>query len=381
MTYRSFLFFLLASFHLYLYSQPYQIGSRQMTFTDPSRVRNIATYVYHPSLQAGTNQQFASGSFPLIIFGHGFSMNYNAYLNFVDSLVPLGYIIVFPTTEVGPIPFPNHEDFGFDLKFLNSYIKAQNNEASSFFYQHVTSTSAIMGHSMGGGCSFLASQNNSEITTMVTFAPAETNTSAITAATGITVPALVFSGENDGVTLPVENHIPMYNNLSSSCKTFVNIIGGGHCYYALSNFACDFGESTSSPQPTITRTQQQQAVFKLLIPYLDFYLNSNSLSEIIFLNRLQSMTEITYERDCLSSIQNTETNKIGLYPIPCDKYIQIPHEFSMPCNITIFDISGKKISDEGINNRTIDISSLNSGYYLLLINCNSKFHSFKIIKN
>ena len=63
--------------------------------------------------------------------------------------------------------------------------------------------------------------------------------------------ALIFSGTADGVTPAAEHHTPIYNGLASSCKNFVNITGGGHCYYAQTNFNCDFGESTSSPNISI----------------------------------------------------------------------------------------------------------------------------------
>lgn len=355
------------------YSQPYAIGSRQITFNDPARSRNIATRVYHPATSAGSNQPFMSGSFPLIILGHGFSMSYDAYLNFADSLVPLGYIVVMPTTEVGPIPFPSHEAFGLDLRFLNTEIKTQNNSSTSVFYQHVSSESAIMGHSMGGGCSFLACENNSGVTTLVVFAPAETDVSAITAATGITIPALVFSGENDGVAPPADNHIPMYNNLASSCKTFVNILGGGHCYYALSNWACDFGESTSSPQPTITRAQQQQVVFNLLIPYLNFALRNDIAEGNLFLYRLQNNTTITYQRDCLTAISSERTEENYLFPNPAEDVVYISDKFSPPFTISIYNSCGKMLRQTEETSQSVDVSALKPGIYYF--NISDKNHS------
>ncbi|MDV7396266.1 hypothetical protein RZS08_33035, partial [Arthrospira platensis SPKY1] len=129
----------------------------QISFTDPARNRSIPTRVYYPGKSTGNDALFEEGSFPLIVLGHGFAMNYQAYLNFRDTLVPRGYILAIPTTETGPIPFPDHGEFGSDLKFLNTHIKAQNNIPGSFFYGHVRQHSAIMGHSMGGGASVLAS--------------------------------------------------------------------------------------------------------------------------------------------------------------------------------------------------------------------------------
>ncbi|PKP22966.1 MAG: hypothetical protein CVU05_01745 [Bacteroidetes bacterium HGW-Bacteroidetes-21] len=361
------------------FCQPYPIGSRQITFNDPARSRNIAARVYYPATVAGTDVNFANGSFPLLIFGHGFSMSYDAYLNFRDTLVPMGYILVLPTTEVGPIPFPNHEDFAADLKFLNQFIKSQNTVSTSVFYGRVSGKSAIMGHSMGGGASILASAGNQDITTMIVFAPAETNTSAIDAATGVEVPALVFSGELDGVTLPNETHIPMYDNLGSSCKTFVNILGGGHCLYALSNWACDFGESSSSPQPTITREEQQITVFSLLKPYLQYNLYDDASMGLDFINKLNSSTQITFNRDCSTvNIQDHIYDlSVNINPNPANNSVEINlSNFSNQNNkIEVVNIYGTilKTLYSSEKNTLLDLSDLPEGLFNIRIsNENSK---------
>jgi len=59
-----------------------------------------------------------------------------------------------------------------------------------------------MGHSMVGGSSFLAAENYTNFTALINFAAATTNPSSITAASHVTVPLLMFIGENDGVAPP-----------------------------------------------------------------------------------------------------------------------------------------------------------------------------------
>ncbi|MEN9400457.1 MAG: hypothetical protein RL632_1560, partial [Bacteroidota bacterium] len=121
----------------------------------------------------------------------------------------------------------------------------------------------------------LAAANNPNIKAIVGLAPAETNPSAIAAAPNVSVPAIIFSGSSDGVTPPADHHIPIYNGLISTCKTFVSVVGGGHCYYANTNFNCDFGETTSSTGISITRAQQQARTFSLLDPWLEYMLKDN----------------------------------------------------------------------------------------------------------
>jgi hypothetical protein len=129
-----------------------------------------------------------------------------------------------------------------------------------------------MGHSMGGGASFLAADNNTSIHALIGLAPAETNPSAIAVAPNVQVPSIVFSGSSDGVTPPAQHHIPMYDGVTSTCKSFVSIIGGAHCYFANTNFNCDFGEGTSSTGISISRAEQQNATYSILDPWLDFNL-------------------------------------------------------------------------------------------------------------
>lgn len=290
------LLILMGIISLNLYSQNYPIGHKQYNFYDASRNRSIQTEVYYPATTAGDNQPFASGQFPLLIFGHGFVMSWDAYQNFWELLVPKGYIMAFPRTE-GSIT-PSHSAFGEDLRFLNTYILSQGNDSVSDFYQKLTGTSAIMGHSMGGGSSVLAAANNTNLTALINFAAAETNPSAISAAANVSVPTLMFYGVNDGVAPPANHQLPIYQNLASSCKNIVGIIGGGHCYFANNNFNCSFGESTSNPQPTISRDEQQQIVAQILVPYLDFILKNDAQAEQLYYSRLNTMTSIVFDRSC-----------------------------------------------------------------------------------
>jgi dienelactone hydrolase len=279
------------------FTQPYQTGQTSITFTDPDRNnRSIPTQIFYPTNSGGLNVPVASGEFPVIAFGHGFVMVYSAYEYLWQVLVPQGYILVLPTTE-GNLS-PNHQALGLDLRFLLGKMKSENLNPASLFYEHIADGSAIMGHSMGGGAAFLACENFSEVNAMITFAAAETNPSAIQAAVSIEVPTLVFSGSNDCVTPPPNHQVPMYNNLSSPCKTFISITGGGHCYFADYNFNCAFGELTCSPSPTISRAQQHAIILSHLVPYLEFHLKGSQQSWITFNNLLNNPSGITSLQNC-----------------------------------------------------------------------------------
>lgn len=355
-------------------AQNYAIGHKQITFTDPARSnRSIQTEIYYPATSAGDNTPFVAGQFPLIVFGHGFVMAWSSYQWMWDSIVPHGFIMAFPRTEGSMIPTPDHAAFGLDLAFLNDFIKSENSNSSSFFYQHLSNKSAIMGHSMGGGSSFLAAENNTNLTALVNFAAANTTPSSITASSNVTIPTLIFMGENDGVAAPATNQIPMYDSCASSCKTLVTILGGGHCYFADYNFNCSFGEGTSSPQPTITMDEQHVRTAYLLIPYIDNILKNNSASGTLFMNRLNENINTSYLRSCNTTNINDvfENESFSFYPNPANDIINITiNNNKKPKFVTIKDMTGREILMQKFesNEYLLNLKSLEPGSYFISIN-------------
>ncbi len=371
------------------YSQIYAIGHKQITYTDPARSnRSVPCEIYYPSNTAGESTPIATGQFPLIIFGHGFVMGYDAYQSYWDSIVPKGYIMVFPTTEGSIIPTPNHLTFGLDLAFAVTKMQSEGNLNTSFFYQKIALTSAILGHSMGGKGSVIASSNNTNITTTVSFGMSNSNSPDAIAvyAPLVTVPAIVFSGANDCVAVPVDNQVPLYNALGSQCKTFISVIGGSHCQFAESNFNCNFGETTCSPAPTITRDEQHAIVLSLLLPYLDNMLKNNVAAGILFMNRLTSSTSTTYLRSCSASesdLQYLNENKFRFNPNPVESYVELELESTeLPVQITITDITGRKILSKKINSskESLNLSDLDSGSYFISLNGKRNKATKKLIK-
>jgi predicted dienelactone hydrolase len=292
----------------------YAIGKITPTWTDASRNnRSVPVEVYYPANTAGTNTPVASGIFPVLVIGHGFSMGVDAYYNFRDFFVPRGYIIVLVNTEIGPIPFPNHANFGADLNFAVNYMQQLNANSSSPFFGKVKNKSAVMGHSMGGGCSFLAAATgNPYITTLVGFAPAETNPSAISAASNISIPALMYYGTNDAVTPPANHVIPMYNNLQSTCKVMVSITNGSHCRFANNNATCNFGESTSCIGCSfITHAEHHARTFATLEPWLNFFLKEDCSQWSVFEQNLNNTPGTTHVRSCNYSLPTATATALG----------------------------------------------------------------------
>ncbi|MBM3424144.1 MAG: hypothetical protein FJY06_01480 [Bacteroidetes bacterium] len=304
----------------------YQIGHTTLTFNDPTRNggfgsgggpgRQIQTEVYYPTYTAGENTPVATfPDFPVIVFGHGFAMGWDAYQNLWEHLVPQGYIMAFVRTEGSLIPAPSHGDFGQDLALVSTKMLALDAAVGSLFNGKVKQKSVIMGHSMGGGATMLAAANNANIAGIVGLAPAETNPSAIGVCANISVPALIFSGSSDGVTPPAEHHLPIYQGITSSCKSFVSITGGAHCYFANSNFNCDFGESTSSQGISITRAQQQQKTYAILDPWLQYVLGEDCFALNAFQSSLNTTTGTVNQTTCAASGMNATIYFDNMYTL------------------------------------------------------------------
>lgn len=282
-----------------LRAQPFAIGTTSITFVDADRNRNIPCELHYPADVSGTDVAVTNGAFPVLVVGHGFVMTVDAYTYLWQHYTPLGYIVALPTTEGGFAP--DHAAFGADLAYVANALQAANADGTSLFFGHVAPATALMGHSMGGGAAFLGAAGNANIQTLVTLAPAETNPSAIAAAAQVGVPSLVFAASEDCVT-PIADHAqPMYDALTVACKAFVNITGGGHCYFGDNNALCSFGELTCGPNLSISRDEQHDVVTDLTDLWLDHQLRGSITALGDLLDSLAGNSRYQSVNTCLST--------------------------------------------------------------------------------
>lgn len=273
-------------------AQNYAVGRRTFTYTDPARSnRSVTGEMFYPATSAGSNTTALSGQYPLIVFGHGFTMNYTEYQVWWDSLVPKGYVMVFPSTESGFSP--NHETFAQDMSFLLNYFNTQSQTNSAYpLYQRLSGKSGFMGHSMGGGCSYRAMMINPNAITDVALAPANINTSpnSITSAQGITTRCvLTIAGTKDCVVQSGGAPIDMYNGLASPYKAFLNITNGSHCQFGIASAGsfCTLGELCSG---FMAKSAQHIEMVKSARPWLDYWLKGECPRWTAFQNHLHDVT-------------------------------------------------------------------------------------------
>ena len=378
------------------FAQPFQIGHTTITFVDTTRNnRSIPTEIYYPADVAGDNVSVTTNvndKFPVISFGHGFVMTWEAYQNIWESVVVDGFIMAFPRTETGIAP--THAEFGKDIAFVIERLNSLDQDSTSLFFNRIDSMNCVMGHSMGGGAAFLSTQFSSAIKTLATLAPAETNPSAIQAAATSVIPSLIFAGGNDCVTPPTTNQVPMCDSLQSSCKTFVSIIGGSHCQMADNNFLCSFGEATCSPQPTITRAVQHTIINRYLLPWLNFQLKNNCVEGAKFDSIIAIDSSITFQKNCLlcnstSTKEIKQKFNVQLFPNPFKEslFIQCNQSLNKYFTAELYLMNGSKMHSQVFLNsienekHKLDLpKDLPKGIYLLKLYIGEEIISKKVLK-
>ena len=351
-----------------LVTAQFAVGHSSVSYQDPSRAnRSIACELYYPANASGDDVEVAAGQFPFIAFGHGFVMDYTAYQNITDELVASGYVMIYVETEGGFAPA--HADFGLDLAYVADHFYEENATAGSLFQSHLIDRCAIMGHSMGGGATWLAATTSASVDCIAGLAPAETNPSAIAAASNVNVPALVLSGSSDAVTPPADHHIPIFEGTASECKIFVDILNGSHCGYADSGSLCDFGEFGFNG---LSRAEQQVITHDLLLAFFDFHLKDLSTGNTTLQNYDGTQANVEMLIECLSSVAQSDSPGMLVFPNPCTESLFLESDASGSMTYSVMDFTGKVVVSGVLmfsgGRAEVNTNQLPVGIYTVLLN-------------
>lgn len=249
------------------------VGYQTITFIDSSRNnRNVQSLVYYPATSEGngTPINLSGGKYPIISFGHGFTINPNVYIHLYRHLASWGYIVIAPATETGFSP--SHIEFARDLTFVLRDMKRKSRIPSDFFYNAVdTINTGIFGHSMGGGCSFLAGSLDTSVKAISSLAAAITNPSSIVAIQQIRRPIQLLSGQRDSIASYWSHQLPHYN-AANPFKQILNIKGGNHSYFHLIPALDDLVDNPA----TITRAEQQRLTRRYITSFFNVFLKNDT---------------------------------------------------------------------------------------------------------
>lgn len=384
------------------FSQTFQTGTITVTFNDAARTggfgsgggpgRQIQTEIYYPATTAGSNVAVASGSFPVVVIGHGFVMDWNSYDNIYSALSKRGYIVALPRTEGGISP--SHSDFGLDIALVGNKVLQLNitNTLAPIFVGKVDQKLALAGHSMGGGSSFLAAKNNPSITCLFNFAAAQTNPASSQAAKQVTVPTLIIGGQADCVAPAATNQDKMWDSTAALKKYEIIIKNLTHCDFGNgSNFNCTFGQNASNCPNTVSNATALKLYMNFVNPFLDFHLKDICSEGTRFMDSL-NLSQVIFSKKQLGVLACLPTNlnstewarQISVYPNPAKEMLYIDGVNSAQMKIEVFSILGEKLKATVISEESklkIDISDLPKGIYLLTLSDNYYSVTKRIVKN
>jgi len=275
----------------FLFAQPENPGPLQAGWTSESlnrNGRNLNTIIYYPSFEEGIEAQIDTLNHPyqIIAFGHGFFMQNSYYISIFKHLASYGYIIIAPQ-----FPDNNHLQLGYDLIFCADYIKSQNQNPGSRFYNLIDITkTGLSGHSMGGGASLLAAANDISITVATPLAASETNPSAISVMNQIHGVVYLISAQNDGITPVNTNQLPMFTN-ALPIKSLPVIKGGNHTKF-MDTRIWDW----TDPNGYLTPAQQLTTTRKYLTSIFNLFLKEDTTYfKYAFGNEAQTDTSILFQ--------------------------------------------------------------------------------------
>lgn len=328
------------------------VGNQTITFVDSSRNnRNVQSLVYYPATAegSGTPINLSGGKYPIISFGHGFTINPNIYIHLYRHLASWGYIIIAPATETGFSP--SHLEFARDLAFVLRDMKRKSRISGDFFFSSAdTNQTGIFGHSMGGGCSFLAGSLDTTVKAISSLAAAITNPSSLTAIQQIQKPVQLLSGQRDSIASYWTHQLPHYN-AANPFKQIMNIKGGNHSYFHLLPALDDLIDNPA----TITRNEQQRLTRRYVTAFFNVFLkNDTSYKSFLYGTIAQSDTGIImqYQLPSVTGIKTQEKipGKFELkqnFPNPFNPETRIEYNLEKPgfVSLKIYDITGKAVAD------------------------------------
>jgi len=352
-----FILFLVPFF--YLFAQPGNQGPYQAGWTSATLIREGRTFntiIYYPSFVEGSETQIDTlhGPYQPIAFGHGFFMQNSYYISHFKHLASYGFVVIAPQ-----FPDNNHLQLAYDLLFCINYIKTQNTNSSSRFFNLIDVTKAgLSGHSMGGGASLLAAAIDSTITVAAPLAAAETNPSAITVMNQIKGVVYLISAQNDGIAPPAQHQIPMYNN-ANPVKALPLIKGANHTKF-MDTRIWDW----TDPNGYLTAVQQLSITRKYLASVFNLFLKEDSsYFKYAFGDLAQSDTSIIFQYE-LKPLKPKSFNLIS----PQDTLYQTGVTFlwNSTYSLNLFDQIEYELlvaSDEQFNNVVLQVNQITDTTY------------------
>jgi len=225
---------------------PYPVGLYVARYTEPGKTvtyatgetapRSLLTYIRYPALRSGLDAPPAPGSFPLVIFGHGFAKAPSFYAPLLSRIAAAGFIVASPLFPLenpeapgGPLrsDLPNEPA---DVVFLHSRLLAEAENQSSPLYRLIDPQAvALAGQSDGGDVALTvaygAEEANPWVKAVVVWSGAQLPGATYSWHAG-EPPLLATQGTADPINLPAET--TAFFKGAAPPKYLVWLTGAGH---------------------------------------------------------------------------------------------------------------------------------------------------------
>lgn len=220
----------------------FALGHRTLNYARGSD-RPLPTDVWYPRAGSGgtvENAPLASGTFPLILFSHGFGGNPPSYSTVILPMAQAGFIVaapLYPYTHYGSSgngnDIPNQP---LDASYVITQVLALNTTPGDLFNGHIRTTCGIgaEGHSAGAGTTdgLLSLHRDPRVTAAVELATFSLGTPANPPAK-----VLIIHGTKDQY-IAYSSAQTVYNGYGSWPKAFLTEIGGTHDDYVFLSGPC-----------------------------------------------------------------------------------------------------------------------------------------------
>ncbi len=234
---------------------PFETGTADVVVPRPDGSSFEARLHYPLPSTSGDAATVAELS-PIVAFGHGYQTPVGLYEGTLAHLASWGINVIAPRS--GGELFPSHRAFADDLRMALDWVAAEAADSSWPGRPVDQEARGITGHSMGGGAAVLAAADDPTIRAVATLAAAETDPSAIEAASRLAAPALFLAGSDDAIAPIDEHQRPIFEAKAAGSAQLRTIVGGSHCGFLdsetlLLSLVCDEGAIEREEQLATTR--------------------------------------------------------------------------------------------------------------------------------
>jgi predicted alpha/beta-hydrolase family hydrolase len=160
----------------------------------------------------------SQGTFGAIAFAPGFTASSTSYSWIGPRIASQGFVVFLINTD-SRFDFPASR--ATQLQNALNYLVNQSVAASRIDRNRL----AVGGHSMGGGGSLIAADNNASLQAAVPLQPWNSGTNF----SGVNVPTMIIGAENDTIASVSSHSEPFYNSIPASAeKAYVELNGASH---------------------------------------------------------------------------------------------------------------------------------------------------------